>query len=355
MKWKQKKLGELIDLYDHIRIPLSGIERENRKGEYPYYGAQSIIDYVNEYLFDGDYILIAEDGENLRTRTQPIAFSVSGQFWVNNHAHIVKGKSNISDDLFIKFFLNNTDINPYVTGAAQPKLSQRNLKEIEINTPPLPTQRKIASILSAYDDLIENNLKRIKLLEEAALMSYKLLYQNSAKLKEYDLAEVWEIKYGKNLPQTKITEKGKFPVYGASGVMGFYEEANCLFPVPLVTSRGNGSGVVHRTNQPAFVTNNSFTFIPKEGFEEIHFHFAEMILRDLNLQQLRSGTAQPQLTIAGLIGVKVKLPTMNQLEDFNKLVDTQFSLIFNLEKQITKLREARDILLPQLMSGEIEV
>jgi type I restriction enzyme S subunit len=92
MKWVERKLGELIDLYDNIRIPLSALERENRKGEYPYYGAQSIIDYVNEFIFHGDYILIAEDGENLRTRNQPIAFSVSGQFWVNNHAHILKGK-----------------------------------------------------------------------------------------------------------------------------------------------------------------------------------------------------------------------------------------------------------------------
>ncbi|MEP6556356.1 MAG: restriction endonuclease subunit S, partial [Ferruginibacter sp.] len=164
MKWEKREMGDLIDLYDNLRIPLSAIEREKKQGEYPYYGAQSIIDYVNEYLFDGDYILIAEDGENLRTRTQPIAFAVSGQFWVNNHAHIVKGKDNIADDLFIKYYLNNLDINPYVTGAAQPKLSQRNLKAIIVDTPSLPTQRKIASILSAYDDLIENNLKRIKLL-----------------------------------------------------------------------------------------------------------------------------------------------------------------------------------------------
>jgi type I restriction enzyme S subunit len=185
-------------------------------------------------------------------------------------------------------------------------------------------------------------------------MEFRKLYRNSI-LAEYPIEDVWEIKYGKNLPQIKITETGKYPVYGASGRIGYYEEYNYEFPVALVTSRGNGSGNAHRTNQTAFVTNNSFAFVPRANFSDVHFHLAEMILRELNLTQLRSGTAQPQLTIAGLVGVKLMLPAKDLLIVFNKVVDSVFELIFSLEKQNAKLIEARDILLPRLMSGQIEV
>lgn len=240
-------------------------------------------------------------------------------------------------------------------GAAnQVRIALGLIKEFSFELPPLHSQHKIASILSAYDDLIENNLNRIKLLEEKALMEFKILY-NTNKLIEFPIEDVWEIKYGKNLPQSKITEVGKYPVYGAAGRIGFYEEFNYEFPVALVTSRGNGSGVAHRTNMSAFVTNNSFAFVPKEDFVNVHFHLSEMILRDLELTQLRSGTAQPQLTIAGLIGVNLNLPKTETLIEFNKIIDPVFELIFILEKQNTKLREARDILLPRLMNGEIEV
>jgi type I restriction enzyme S subunit len=263
------------------------------------------------------------------------------------------------DKSFLFYLLKNDAFKGYIIKTAQGAANQasitlESIKAFKFIYKDKTTQRKIASILSAYDDLIENNLKRIKLLEEKALMEYRILY-SSSKLNEFPIEDVWEIKYGKNLPQTKITEKGKYPVYGAAGRIGFYEEFNYEFPVALVTSRGNGSGVAHRTNQAAFVTNNSFAFVPKLDFSEVHFHLAEMILRDLELTQLRSGTAQPQLTISGLTGVKMKLPKKEALIEFNIINDPSFDLIHTLEKQNTKLREARDILLPKLMNGQIEV
>ena len=171
--WKKTQLGDVIEIHDSRRIPLSGAQRSQRQGKYPYYGAQSIIDYIDDYIFDGKFLLIAEDGENLRSRKEPIASFACGKFWVNNHAHIVTAKPELADDYFIKACLNSANLAAYVTGAAQPKLSQGNLKQIEINLPSLPTQRKIAGILSAYDDLIENNLRRIKILEQMAQSLYR--------------------------------------------------------------------------------------------------------------------------------------------------------------------------------------
>ena len=171
--WKRAKLGDVIELFDYKRVPLNSSERHERQGPYPYYGAQGIIDHVDDFLFDGRYILVAEDGENLNSRKLPLAMFANGKFWVNNHAHILRARPEIADDVFLLACMNHTDIKPFVTGAAQPKLSQANLKIIEIILPPIPVQHRIASILSTYDDLIENNLRRIRILEEMARALYR--------------------------------------------------------------------------------------------------------------------------------------------------------------------------------------
>jgi len=172
-EWATVALGDAIDFFDSKRIPLSAMERAKRRGEFPYYGASGIIDWIDDYIFDGRYLLVAEDGENLNSRKLPVAFFAEGKFWVNNHAHIVRGKSDVLDDVFLQQWLLHADIGGYITGSAQPKLSQANMKRIHIGLPPLPTQRKIAAFLSGYDDLIDNNKRRIKLLEEMAQRIYR--------------------------------------------------------------------------------------------------------------------------------------------------------------------------------------
>ncbi len=171
MEWKEVVLGELVDIYDSKRIPLTSQEREKIKGDIPYYGAQGIIDYINQFLFDGEYILIAEDGNNIKSRQENIAQIAKGKFWVNNHAHILQGK--IEQNLLC-YIINHTDISGYVTGSAQPKLNQANLLKIPIKIPVnLSDQRKIAGILSALDAKIENNNKINANLEAQAQALFK--------------------------------------------------------------------------------------------------------------------------------------------------------------------------------------
>lgn len=146
--WEEINFGNLVDNYDGVRIPLNQAERVNKKGIYPYYGASGIIDYLDEYIFDGEYLLIGEDGANLLSRSTPIAFKATGKFWVNNHAHVVKPKEGISMDFLIHFFAF-TDLSPYVNGMAQPKLNQRDLNAIPVLLPPnLATQNKVAEKLN---------------------------------------------------------------------------------------------------------------------------------------------------------------------------------------------------------------
>lgn len=171
--WPAAKLGDVIDLFDSQRVPLNSRQRQERQGKFPYYGAQGIIDHIDGYIFDGRYILVTEDGENLNSKKLPLALFATGKFWVNNHAHILRGKPGIADDMFLLSCLNNADIKPFVTGAAQPKLSQGNLRLIEIPLPPIPVQQRIAGILSSYDELIENSQRRIRILEAMARALYR--------------------------------------------------------------------------------------------------------------------------------------------------------------------------------------
>ncbi len=171
--WPVAELGELIQFFDSKRVPFSSILRSKRQGAFPYYGASGIIDWIDDYIFEGRYLLIAEDGENLNSRKLPLAFLADGRFWVNNHAHIVRGKAGALDDVFLQQWFAQADISGYVTGAAQPKLTQANLRRIKVAVPPLTSQRKIATILSGYDRLIENHNRRIKLLEEMAQRLYR--------------------------------------------------------------------------------------------------------------------------------------------------------------------------------------
>lgn len=164
-------LGDVAICHDNRRVPLSAAQRANRKGPYRYYGAQVVIDHIDDYLFDGEYLLIAEDGENLRSQKQDIANLASGKFWVNNHAHIIQ--TNDACDLrYLKYLLNLTDISGYVTGSAQPKLSQESMMGIRLSLPDISDQRKISAVLSAIEDKIALNRKRIATLEAMAKEIY---------------------------------------------------------------------------------------------------------------------------------------------------------------------------------------
>jgi len=169
-EWRERPLGELTENFDSIRVPVK--EADRRPGPYPYYGASGIVDNVDGYLFDGEYLLIAEDGENLRTRQTPVAFLARGKFWVNNHAHIVRANME-ADTRFLMYALAASDIGGYLTGSTMPKLTQGNMNRIPIFAPPPDEQRAIAHILGTLDDKIELNRRMNETLEAMARALFK--------------------------------------------------------------------------------------------------------------------------------------------------------------------------------------
>lgn len=130
--WTETTLDKISTNLDSQRIPVTKSLRES--GEFPYYGASGIVDYVADYIFEGDNLLISEDGANLLARSTPIAFSVSGRYWVNNHAHIINFER-MATQRFVEFYLESIKLDEYITGAAQPKLNQKALNSIPIPIP----------------------------------------------------------------------------------------------------------------------------------------------------------------------------------------------------------------------------
>ena len=151
-------LSDITKNFDNLRVPLSSKQRENLKKIYPYYGAQNIIDYVDGYLFDGEYILVAEDGENLKSQKSKICNLVDGKFWVNNHAHIIQGKEG-NNTRYIYYYLNLINFKPFITGSAQPKLTKDNLNSIPLKIHDIKTQQRISTILFVMDSKIKLNNK----------------------------------------------------------------------------------------------------------------------------------------------------------------------------------------------------
>lgn len=159
--WEEKTLPDISENLDSRRIPITKGKRDS--GKYPYYGASGIVDYVGDYIFDEDILLLSEDGANLLARSTPIAFSVSGKVWVNNHAHILKFKD-MCTQRFVEYFFASKDISEYVTGAAQPKLSQKKMNIIPISIPSLSEQQSIVSYLDSLNEKVntlQQNYSRI--------------------------------------------------------------------------------------------------------------------------------------------------------------------------------------------------
>jgi type I restriction enzyme S subunit len=378
MSWQECSLEMLIDLHDHRRIPLSGVEREKRQGEFRYYGAQGVIDHIDAYIFDGEYVLVAEDGENLRSRKQPIAQIASGQFWVNNHAHILQAKEGVSNNAFICALLNWIDISPFVTGAAQPKLSQGSLKTIKVRAPDAGTQLQIATVLSAYDDLIATNQRRIALLEDAARRLYREWFvhlrfpgyesvpvkdgvpEGWAKLPLGDVAEITmgqspESKYyntdGDGLPfHQGVSDFGhrfvKHETYTKQATrIGEAGDILCSVRAPV--------GRLNLTRDKIAIGRGLSTMRSRAGHQSLLFYQLDALFVEEDM--IGGGAIFASVGKKELFGQLILQPSTSIATTFNRLAADLDTQIENLNLQNQELAQARDLLLPKLMSGQLDV
>jgi type I restriction enzyme, S subunit len=398
-KWKPVELGEIIDLFDSIRVPLNSQQRAERKGKYPYYGASGVIDSIDDYLFDGEYVLVAEDGENLNSRKLPVAFMARGQFWVNNHAHIIKGKKAVANDRFLIAWFAQADIKGYITGAAQPKLSQANLKRIALTAPPYPTQHKIASVLSAYDDLIENNTRRIAILEAMAQVIYQEWFvefrfpdHEKAKLVDSPIGEIpdgWIITPLKQIT-TKIgsgaTPRGGKEAYKSSGIslirslniydyqfdhdgLAYIDDDQAAQLDNVVVEKRDillnitGASVARCCMAPSYMlparVNQHVAIIRVNTKTCDPFYVLNTINNERHKRQIlalaQGGATREALTKDTISNYEIVLPPLKILRKYSEVVTALFDQRELLQRKNNCLRKTRDLLLPKLISGQLDV
>ena len=157
------KLGDVCEILDSKRVPITASNRQ--PGPYPYYGANGIQDYVADYIFDDELVLLAEDGGNFGSKEKPIAYRVSGKCWVNNHAHVLKPKAGLDVD-YLCYSLMFYDVTGLVNGATRQKLNQADMRKMEIPLPSLDEQRRIAAVLDKVSDLIAKRREQLRKLDE---------------------------------------------------------------------------------------------------------------------------------------------------------------------------------------------
>ena len=349
METKKYRFDEVTINFDKKRIPLSSAQREKRQGTFRYYGAQGVIDHVDDYIYDGTYLLIAEDGENLKSKKQNIAQVVDGQFWVNNHAHIVQGNEQC-DTRFLCYLINSMDLSGYVTGSAQPKLSQANLNAITLSLPTLVEQKRIVEYLYMLDQKIDVNRQINDNLEQQAQAIYSYMFIENADPAwvQGHLSDLITVKYGKD--HKKLAD-GSYPVYGSGGIMRYVERPLYDKESVLIPRKGTLNNVMY-VNQPFWSVDTMFyTEMRLPNVAKFVYHF----VKAKDLASMNAGSAVPSMTTDILNAMEVVIPSTSALAEFESLVDPMYRAMQENNIQSSKLSELRDALLPKLMSGEIDV
>lgn len=217
-EWEVKRLGEVCTFLDSQRIPIKDADRGKMQGKYPYYGASGIIDYVNDYIFDDDLILLGEDGANIIMRSTPLAFLVNGKVWINNHAHVLKTKSGFSR-YYVCNYLESLSYDKYNTGTAQPKLNREVCEKIPVLLPPEEEQNSISELLTTWDTAIE---KQSELIEKLKLRKRALMQQLlTGKKRLPGFSGEWkEVKLGDVFDERNETNRDDLPLLSITGDKG---------------------------------------------------------------------------------------------------------------------------------------
>ena len=390
-EWKEYKLGEIINILDYKRIPLSSAERKTREGGFPYYGAQGIIDYIDDYIFDGTYLLIAEDGENLKSKKQDIAQLAHGKYWVNNHAHIVESNG-ICDIRYLCYILNNIDLSGYITGSAQPKLNQANLSAISIILPPLNLQEQIADFISMFDNKIALNQRINDNLEQQAQALFKSWFVDFEPFKEGKFVDselgmipeswrvcsaetIFKINIGKTPPRKEqqwfsninngnvkwisISDLGRNEIFIEDSKEYLTKEAISKFNIIVVpedTILVSFKLTVGRVgiSNCELTTNEAVArfYLPKSYFRE----YTYLSLKNYNYARLGSTSSIATAVNSKIIkNMKLLIPPVTIISEFSKRINPLFKAIRIYENEIRNLSKIRNTLLPKLMSGELKI
>ena len=390
-EWKLKPLEQLCEIYDNERIPLSDKIRKNRKGFFPYCGANGIVDYIDDYLFDGEFVLLAEDG-GYYGKSEPSAYLMKGKFWVNNHAHVLRG---IQDEMENGFLLNSLiylDIARYIFGTTRLKLNQQVMRSILLAVPNFNEQQKIAKILSNTDSLIESLDKLIskkRNIKQGLMQTLLTRGIGHTKFKKTEIGEIpeeWGTAKASDIyyivtgttPSTAAKEywdQGKIEWFtpkdlryvGASFSIFTSERKitekamteNSLTLLPLnsiVLSTRAPVGYVGINTKEATFNQGCKGLVPKQPeIVDTRFH-AFYISRISNLlNTLSGGSTFKELSKETLGNITLPLPENGEQQKIAKILSDADKEIEVLEQKRYKYEMLKTGMMQQLLTGRIRV
>ena len=394
-----KLLGEICINYDSKRVPIK--ESARKKGKYPYYGASGIVDYIDSYAFDGEYLLVAEDGENIKTRKTPVAFMAKGKFWVNNHAHILAGNDKAITK-YLMYALQNVNLDAYITGAVMPKITQSNLNLISLPYFEIGTQRKIVNILDGLDkriDLFKETNKTLESIAQAIFKSWFIdfnpvhakqqgiacpgidkatadLFPDSFEESEQGLIPTgWTIKQLKDIAVRHVEKIKNVVDWENEYLIDLSRiDSKTLFNIKnglgkelttSVTKFAKGD-ILFGAIRPYFhkvtlanlngVTNIS-VFVIRPSVDFYHEYLASLMFRETTVDfsvRLSKGTKMPVISWSDLSTLKITLAPESIIKKYSELISPLMKKGIENSALINTLTSTRDALLPRLISGKLD-
>lgn len=387
--WQTKKLGEICDILDNKRKPIT--KRNRLTGEYPYYGATGILDYVGDYIFDEKLVLVGEDGAKWESGERT-AFIADGKYWVNNHAHVIRPHRNVILDDWVVFYFYLTDLSKHTTGLTVPKLNQANLRNIRIPLPPLPEQKRIVKVLDEVFERIEKAKKNT----EKNLQNSRELFESylqgvfaepngkwdEKKLGDKDLFQIIDGDRGKNYPKkSDFSNEGHCLFLNTKNVRpNGFDFRTSMFVTEkkdnalgngklqrndvLLTTRGTiGNIAVYDKNVPfgnIRINSGMLIFRPNTKFiiPEYLFKIFQSGIMKTQIKKYVSGAAQPQLPIKTLVNFFIPVPkSLLEQKAVIKKLDALSAETKKLEKiykkKLSDLEELKKSVLKKAFAGEL--
>lgn len=325
--WATQRLGELCDVLDSRRKPIT--QRDREPGPYPYYGATGILDSVKDYIFDEKLVLIGEDGAKWGANERS-AFIAEGRYWVNNHAHVIRPNRKEVIDEWLVYYLNYADLSPFISGLTVPKLNQGQMREIPVPVAPLPEQQRIVTKLdAAFAALaeaqahVERNRANARELFESYLNG--VFEGKGDGWMEYTLPDLSDNLDSRRVPITKSDRKaGPYPYYGASGIVDHVHDF--IFDEECLLISEDGANLLMRSTPIAFSVSgkywvNNHAHILRFRDRATH-KLVEHYLESIDLSPWITGAAQPKLNQSAMNSIPIWLPVdLNAREDLVQKLD----------------------------------
>ena len=350
--WEQRKLEEISNRFDNLRVPVSANERE--KGTTPYYGANGIQDYVKGFTHNGEYVLIAEDGAN-DLKNYPVKY-VNGLFWANNHVHVVQGKEGICDNKYLKYCFTKTNIESLLVGGGRAKLNANIMMSIDLTVPSFNEQVELGRMFYELDNLITLHQRKCDtLVNVKKSLLEKMFPKNSSNIPEIrfkGFTDVWEQRklneftryISSNLSISDSINNGKYNLYDANNIIGKVNCKNISEEFITIIKDGSGVGKVRRLPKNSCFIGTMGGILSKES----NIDFVYCCLLNTDFTKEINGATIPHIYYSNYGNNEYYVPKYLEQEKIGELFTNIDNLITLHQRKLEKLNNIKKSMLDKM-------